>query len=522
MKIIYRLLILPVLLVMSCTDLDVEPKSITTGDVIFNDISAYESFLAKLYAGYSVTGQQGPAGNGDIKGLDEGFSNYLRLYWKAQELPTDEAIIGWNDGNLPSLNTQTWTDDNEFLSALYYRIFYQVSLANEFIREASEDKIVERGFSEAEINTIRNYRNEARFIRAFSYWHALDLFGNVPFFTEDNAIGATAPDQADKATIYNYIDAELKVIEQELPGAGMAPYGRADKAAVWALQSKLYINAAVYVGTAAYDQALAACEKIINSGVYSLSEDYRDNFGADNDRSSEIIFAANFDGIRTKTFGGTTFLVHAAIGGTMSPEAYGVNNGWGGIRAMPSLVDLFPDVSGAIDNRAIFYTDGQTKEISDMFTFTEGYAAPKFTNISSSGNEGSDPTHPDTDFAFFRLADVYLMYAEAVLRNGGGSTAQAVDYINLLRERAYGDDSGNISSADLTLDFMLDERARELYWEAHRRTDLIRFGKFSDKGVWAWKGNVPEGATTASFRDLYPLPAAELVANPKLDQNTGY
>jgi hypothetical protein len=130
----------------------------------------------------------------------------------------------------------------------------------------------------------------------------------------------------------------------------------------------------------------------------------------------------------------------------------------------------------------------------------------------------------DIDFPVFRLADAYLMYAEAVLRGGsGGTVAEATGYINELRERAYGDDSGNISDLELNLDFVLDERARELYWECHRRTDLIRFGKFSESEyVWPWKGGVKDGVSTSARYDVFPIPSSDLAANPNLDQNDGY
>jgi hypothetical protein len=114
------------------------------------------------------------------------------------------------------------------------------------------------------------------------------------------------------------------------------------------------------------------------------------------------------------------------------------------------------------------------------------------------------------------------MYAELVLRGGGGNAGTAVGYVNQLRQRAYGDNSGDIAGADLTLDFVLDERARELWWEGHRRTDLIRFDRFTTSGVWAWKGDVEAGTTTEAFRNLYPIPANEIVANPNLTQNPGY
>src|SRR5690606_12271725 len=130
----------------------------------------------------------------------------------------------------------------------------------------------------------------------------------------------------------------------------------------------------------------------------------------------------------------------------------------------------------------------------------------------------------DTDYPMFRLADAYLMFAEAVLRGGsGGTLGEAVGYINQIRERAYGDASGNIAQNDLTLDFILDERARELYWEGHRRTDLIRFGKFTGSSyLWPWKGNVAEGTATPAHLDLFPIPEVDRAANPNLEQNPGY
>lgn len=176
------------------------------------------------------------------------------------------------------------------------------------------------------------------------------------------------------------------------------------------------------------------------------------------------------------------------------------------------------------DSRGMFYTEGQTLEIEDIFEFTYGYAITKWKNVTSGGQTGSDLTHTDTDFPLFRLADVFLMYAEAVLRGAtDGDLGTAANYVNMVRERAYGDTGGNITEEDLTLDFILDERARELYWEAQRRTDLIRFGKFTGgEYLWSWKGAVQEGKSTdAKFR-IYPIPAADVIANPNLTQNPGY
>jgi hypothetical protein len=207
----------------------------------------------------------------------------------------------------------------------------------------------------------------------------------------------------------------------------------------------------------------------------------------------------------------------------MNAADYGLDFCWWGTRVTPQFVALFPAPQDASpDGRAIFYSDGQNLEVNTIPDFANGWAAPKYSNMTSGGAAGSNPTHPDTDYPMFRLSDAYLMYAECTLRGAPGNTGTAVNYINDLRQRAYGDNSGDIAAGDLTLDFILDERARELWWEGHRRTDLIRFGAFTTSGVWAWKGGTQAGGPTEAFRDLYPIPANEIVANPNLTQNSGY
>lgn len=522
-KILNFALVLGLFFLAACTDLDLQPKSSTTASALFKDESAYRAFLAKVYASIAVTGQQGPAGNTDISSLDEGFSNYLRQLWQLEELPTDEAVIGWGDEGIQDLHNHVWTSANQFGRAVYYRIFFLISQANEFLRETTDAKLDERNVSEDTRKEVVTYRAEARFLRSLAYWHAIDLFGNVPFYTEESAIGSEPPAQGNRADIFNYIDGELKAIEGDMAAPGQNEYGRADRAALWMLQAKIYLNAEVYAGAPKYTECVAACKKVIDSGAYTLEENYQDLFIADNDQSKEVIFAIPFDGLSTETWGGTTYLVHAALGGSMKPEDYGVNSAWFGLRTTGAFVDLFSDISGDTDERAIFYTDGQTKEINAVSNFSDGYAMPKYTNMTRDGVAGSDLTHPDTDFPMFRLADAYLMYAEAVLRGGtGGDAGTALNYVNLLRKRAYNDSTGNITAADLTLDFILDERGRELYWEGHRRTDLIRFNQFSTNGIWPWKGGVKEGKTTDAYRNLFPIPSSDILANPKLRQNDGY
>lgn len=525
-KIISIIILAGLLTFSSClNDLNTVPldKDETTSANVYNTKQDYKQVLAKIYAGLALTGQQGPAGAGDLGGIDEGFSSYLRNYWKAQELTTDEAVCGWGDDGLKDFHNHVWTSANPFVRGMYYRIYYQITLVNEFIREASDEKLSDRGISDADKTVIKSYKAEARFMRALSYWHALDLFGKVPFVTEDDAIGAFLPEQISRADLFSYLETELKDIETKLPEPKANQYGRVDKAAAWMLLSKLYLNADVYINSPKYTECLTYCNKIIDAG-YVLNSEYDDLFLADNHTATGVIFAVVFDGLYSKTWGGTTYLVHAAVGGDMTAGDYGIDGGWGGNRVTSAFVNKFADPTGDTDKRAMFFTEGQSLEVSDVADFKSGYAVEKWKNITSTGEQGSDATFVDTDFPLFRLADVYLMYAEAVVRGGaGGDIGTAVGYVNALRERAYGDNSGNITSTDLTEEFILDERARELYWEGQRRTDLIRFGKLTGSDyVWSWKGGVAEGASTDEKYNIFPIPASDITANPNLTQNSGY
>ncbi len=500
----------------------IDPDEITSATV-FDNPESYTQFMAKCYAGLAVGGQQGQDGMPDISGIDGGFSQYLRQYWYHQELTTDEAVIGWDDATIKDFHYQEWGDGDTFIAAMYYRIYYQISLVNEFLRQTTDTKLSERGVSDEWKSKVAYYRAEARWLRALSYWHALDMFGSVPFVTEDDPIGDFFPPQKSKEEIYAFIESELLHIENLLMEPRQNDYGRADKAAAWMLLAKLYLNSEVYVGANKYSECVNYCDKIINAG-YSLAPTFQQLFWANNDADpqtmQEIIFAIRYDGEKTQTWGGTTFIIHASVGGDMVPGDYGIDGGWGGTRTTRQLVEKFTDN----DNRKMFFTDGQSIEIDNISDFQNGYAVTKFRNMSydeqGNGTPGFSLTFPDTDFPMFRLADVYLMYAEAVVRGGGGSINTATEYVNMLRTRA---GASQISDSDLTLDFILDERARELCWEGHRRTDLIRFNKFTGGDyVWSWKGHSKEGRSTDAKYNLFPLPAADVNGNPNLTQNPNY
>jgi starch-binding outer membrane protein, SusD/RagB family len=490
-------------------------------EVVYGDPNNYINVLAKLYSGLSMTGIQGPAGNGDIAGIDEGFSSYIRVLYNLQELPTDMVVCGWNDPGIPELNRMTWSAETSFIKGMYFRIYYQITLCNEFIRESSEERMTSRNFSEADKIKIRRFREEARFLRALSYYHALDLFGNVPFVTEDDLIGAFQPPRIIRVDLFNYIESELLAIIPNLPTPSPAIYGHATNMAARALLARLYLNAEVYTNTQRYADCAQQCMEIINSNAYSLQQNYQHLFMADNHTSPEVIFPIIFDGLYAQTWGGTTFLTCAAIGGAMVASDYGVNGKWAGLRVTPMFVDMFAD--STLDSRYQFFKTGQQKEITSLGSFSHGYALPKFKNIRSTGGPGSNnaaTAHVDVDFPMFRLADVYLMYAECAAR-GHADAGLGLTYINRVRERAYGNSDYNFGS--LNLNEILDERARELHWECIRRTDLIRFNLFTSSDyLWTFKGGPAGGQAVGSYRNLFPLPTSDLVLNRNLIQNTGY
>lgn len=509
-------------------ELEREPldKRITTADRVFKNPAAYKEFLAKLYGALTITGQNGPYGAPEISNNDEGETSFMRGYWSLQELTTDEAICAWNNGEVLAFHNHQWSTQNLYIKLMYQRIFININYCNEYLREVTPRV---SGLPAELQEDVHDYLNEARFLRALYYYFALDLFGNVPFVTELDKIGAFLPKQISRADLFAYIESELVDILPDLAAPGTNEYARADQAAAWMLLAKLYLNAEVYLGAGngRYTDAITYCNNIINSGAYQLHNNYPELFMADNHRlRTEIIFPIAEDGTHTQGYGGMTFIMHAAIGGAQDATAYGIKagDGWAGNRFTNAFVNTFDDLSGNTDSRIMTFTTGQALDINTVTLFTEGYLSTKFRNMTSANVRGANDVFPDTDFPLFRYADVYLMYAEAVVRGGtGGSLSTALGYVNQLRQRAYGDNSGNISTAALTLDFLLEERGRELYWEAQRRTDLIRFGKFTgDSYVWDWKGGVKAGRSTPDHLTLFPIPAFDRAINSNLEQNPGY
>lgn len=502
------------LLMMSCIgDLDVVPldQTITTSANVYTTTESYKAGLAKLYAAYALTGQQGPAGAGDVAGVDEGFSCFIRSLWNMQELTTDEAVWTYpNDANgtIFNLHYNTWVASDIIPTALYARIMNVVALTNEYMR-ATAGRL-----SDPE---IKRFHFEARFLRSLAYYYGLDLFGKMPFVTVNDLPGAYFPDEISREDLYAFLESELLTIKPEL-GDPRFEYGRADKGVCAMLLAKLYLNTEVYLGAGQvkYTEAITQLNEVIGGG-YSLAPSYIHNFLADNHSSTEVIFAQLFDGTRSQAFDAVNVMIYGNAG----------NGGWAGLRTTSAFVGKFSNLN---ESRALFAKEdkGQSLAIDAVNNGSQGYGVFKFRNVTKTGAPGSNPSHQDTDFPMFRLADAYLMYAEAVLRGGsGGSLTTALGYVNAIRTRpddvTAGNAPGAITAGQLTLDFILDERARELYWEGHRRTDLIRFGKYTGNAyLWPWKGGVKDGTSIEDKRKLFPIPSADRASNPNLTQNTGY
>lgn len=520
-KIFLHLLVISALLLTSCEDeLDQMPHTETTAASVYTDAASYKSVLGKIYVSYVINGQEKGGGNEDLS--SNSGQDYMRCFFNLQECGTDELASTWLEGDkVGDLTFLTWDANDPWVSDMYYHIYYTIALCNEFLRNAGDDRIA--GFTEAEQGDIRHYRAEARFLRALAYYHALDLFRNIPFVTEADPVGAFTPPRYTAGQVFEFIESELKAIEGDLLDKEACEYGRAPKAAAWTLLAKLYLNAQIYTGTERYTDCITWCNKVISEGGYSLESDYKKLFNADNDqRTNEIIFPLPVDAIHTVSWGATTYIICGAVSNTsdyQKPEDYGVTSGWGMFRIRGEVPELFDETDG----RGLFFTEGQTQTVDVIDDQSNGYFVEKWTNLTDAGEVASNTVDGgvNTDYPMFRLADVYLMLAESVLRGGSGSSATiALNLVNELRERAFGDNyesSGRVTANQLTTDFILDERARELYWECTRRTDLIRYGKFTTSAyIWQWKGGVKDGKAVDSKYNYYPIPASDLTANPNL------
>jgi hypothetical protein len=472
----------------------------------------------------------------DIPGMPVNFTNYIKTLFTLNEVPTDLAIISSNDTSILDLVKSTWLPTNVLIKGLYFRLNKIIEKSNGFIKKSEDIKYDP---------IVRQLIGEARFMRALAYYNFIDLYGSAPIITE--ATDANPPLQNTRQELFNFVESELLILEDVFEYPWNVGIGKMSKAIPQALLSRLYLNAQSFIGVPKFGQCIQYSEKIFNysnnimlngNDLNSNGSKYDELFLADNGETSaknEIIYSIKHNGLKVDNsqlvnYGGTTFLTSAAVGGQMNLADFGIDTASAELRTRKNLVQKFASSVTAVNNaqepilwsdkRANFFTDGQTFEIAEISDFNQGYAVKKWVNKKINNQIGSDATFVDIDFPIIRLAEVFLNYAEAHLRGGGGNINTAINYINQLRTRSNG---ASISPNDLNLNFVLDERARELYWECLRRTDLVRYDLFTGgQYLWPFKGGTTNGTSTGSLRNLYPIPQDVITANQGFVQNPGY
>lgn len=536
-------ILLTAALVAACVnDLDTLPlnKTEPVSEYVYGtNETAYMEGLGRLYFQFVTNDLT------DLQQMDGGASEVIRAFWSVQETSTDEAKCSWeNDAWVRALNTNTWSEvQNDAVYAVYVRTLQGIALVNEYLRQTTPEKLQSRGVSAELARKIDGFRDEARFIRAYLYWMAMDCFGSVPFTTEKSPFGgAYFPQQASRTDIFDWCVGELRYLMSEdsdlLPAR--SNYPRADKGSAAGLLARMYLNSKVYTGVERWEEAKEVCEGIFAMG-YALCPDYAALFRGDNGENmqarGEMLWAVDYSDSKTQSYGGTSYILSATLASTDITEASrpnGQRNGWAGLRVPYEFVSTYFNVSGqdyqtgayeVADRRGeVFYIKGRSESMDGaLYNFMNGWSCLKFNNIPfGQTNESFLPqsalkTFSDVDFPMIRLGEIYLIYAEACMNTG--AEALALPKLQELSSRA-----GVEPPQQITRDFLVAERARELMWEAHRRTDLIRYGLYhTDTYLWPYKGGDSfKGQAFPEYKCLFSIPPTELATNDKLVQNPGY
>lgn len=490
-----------------------------------------EGLFNKCYANFAMQGNQG--GNEvDIDGFDGGTVGLVRQMFNSNELTTDEAICGWGDAGISEFCYNTYGDQHPMLYGYYSRLTTGISYCNQYLDAAGDYN--------------PTWSAEIRFLRAFQFYLIMDGWGKIPFATSPLA----APVELERKDAFDWLESELLEIEPSLNEAKAKKssdegYGRVDKAAVWMLLSRLYLNADVYTGTPQWSKAAEYAKKVMNSsyklnttGVGNWSA-YQMLFMGDNGESSaayEAIFPLLQDGVVSQSWCSSLFLVASIFDGDLhaNPENPDATNNtdqaWGGNRCRPDLLEKFgisddnhvaswemTKIAG--DDRALFDGIDRLYDNEDPGVFKNGFATTKFNNWRSDNGAAHSATFTDMDFFMLRAAEAYLTFAEADARmNNGTVSAEGKAAIDAIRGRAHA-----ALKPTYTINDILDEWSREFYFEGRRRTDLIRHGKYGGNNNynWTWKAGSHDGRNFAETRNVFAIPSVVITANG-FTQNPGY
>ena len=504
---------------VSC-ELEEEPFSLYSPETFYSNESEVLAAMSGVYRQLAAPHREGAV---------------FRVF----ELPADLWVVHakiqgwWETPNIQQLNDHTWDAGHRWVRIAYNNVLFNIVGQTNSVIPSFENSGLELDGPIAEM----------RASRALAYFYLMDGWGNVPVFTEPVVDPNNLPEQTPRAEVFDFVVSEFELAAQDLPSKADVSadyYGRWTQEAVYGFLATIYLNAEVYTGTAQYGRAAEYADLVINSGSYSLLSDYFANFSYDNEFNDEQLLS----GVMTPNEPG-------GLGQQMVIKAnFGIIGLFGlpttpqnGMAARPALYDRYE----ATDlRRSMFFyygnlVDPATGEdvmvervvednnstLFDAETSTEGpvpfnvipatgltgqpmNAGIKFIKWGLDPNpNGNDATN---DLAYLRYADILLTKAEAILRGGG--SGDPTDLVNQVRTR-----SGATPLTSVTLDDVLDERARELCFEGLgiRRRDLVRYNRLT--GDWPFKDPASIGD---SKRNLFPIPTEALDANPNLVQNTGY
>jgi hypothetical protein len=511
----------------SCTKLDVDVESQYVKENFPSTNSDYAALFGTMYSNLS--------------------SQYGVPYWRMQELSTDAAIIPARDGNFDDggqfrqLHYHTWTFDHPNVRDIWQWGFGGINNCNRLINLTNKSAVSDavKTSSIAEIKAMR----------ALYYFFMMDLYGNVPII--DKFPVSSLPGNESREKVFEFIEKELISIYPNLPQKTSANraqlYSKPTRAMAFALLGKMYLNAEVYTGKPRYTDAVIMADSVLKNTNYSLDAKYSDIFDVNNGpQINETIFAVAYDqqipGNQITRFGFYPALAAAyginvgfSIAMSTTPEYYNRFNLTNDIRNSFWLIgkQFAPDASRKPDLSKPVFVAGTTNqiEITPDLILKPGKPMDLGNTVADQAKGVRSIKYwPDVnaiqatrlnsnDMPLLRLADVMLMKAEAIFRGAAATTVNGelqtpLVLLNKIRSRA-----GAPAATSFTLDVLLDERAREFSWEAWRRNDLIRFGKFE------LEYPLPNDVLTMNKdinRRLYPIPANELKLNSNLKQNPGY
>jgi starch-binding outer membrane protein, SusD/RagB family len=492
-KIFYSALLFASATFVGCTDLEEGTYGQQPAEQFYATEAGVNAALANLYN--EVRGDWNGKG---IAGADRGW-------YDLNETSTDEMVIprrsdgGWDDNGIwRAMYQHTWTGSQEFIGNTWtwlYRSVYKSNLAVELLTKA---------------NANPSRIAEAKVLRAYFYYMLMDGWGDIPFYTDINITVDKIP-QVPRAEVFKFIESELKEnVDLLSPVKGGEFYGRFNKWAGYALLTKLYLNAQVYTGSPRWTEVIAASDKIINEGNFSLVPNLYDNAGSqavfgDKLPDQEVILAVFVDGLIAPR----NIIGIRTLAAPHATAAFGFS-GWNGATVLPDFVDKYSDNDKRKDQWLTGPQAGGVNynlEISsiDAAGIYDGARNAKFLPVPPYDSNNST----SNDFPVYRYADVLLSKAEAILRSGGDESA-ARKLVNQVRNRA---GLADLTGA-LTLSEVYDERGRELAWEGHRRQDMIRFGTFTTDRAF-------KAASSDKYK-LFPIPAVAISSNKTLKQNPGY